>query len=175
MMMICTYVLTPIYIYTHTHIHIRIHIHIRMIITHTPSRPRQCRRLGLPQDGLPRARRARRAPRGVASWGPRPLESKIRKGTNGVSTNVVTANCISFERGTFWVLQLAYFYLPKSARAYLFLQSVEIHYFCSGPISVDPICRQPKDPNRAKPCPQACGDLGARSGRARGSLASKGS
>ena len=46
----------------------------------------------------------------------------------------------------FWVLPLAYFYLPESARAHLFPQSVEIHYFCSGPISVDPIrfVRNPK-------------------------------
>ena len=29
---------------------------------------------------------------------------------------------------------------PKSARVYLFPQSVKIHYFCSGPTSVDPIC-----------------------------------
>ena len=29
------------------------------------------------------------------------------------------------------------------ARAYLSPQSVKIHYFCSGPVSVDPICSQP--------------------------------
>ena len=49
-----------------------------------------------------------------------------------------------FLTGTFWVLTLTYFYLPKSAMAYLFPQSVEIHYFCSGPISVHPICPQPR-------------------------------
>ena len=49
-----------------------------------------------------------------------------------------------FDRGTFWVPPLTYFHLPKSARAYLFPQSVKTHYFCSGPISVDPICPQPK-------------------------------
>ena len=48
-----------------------------------------------------------------------------------------------FLTGTFWVLPLTYFDIPKSARAYLFSQSVKIHYFCSGPISVDPICPQP--------------------------------
>ena len=37
---------------------------------------------------------------------------------------------------------LAYFYIPKSARAYLFPQSVKNHYYCSGPISLDPICPQ---------------------------------
>ena len=45
---------------------------------------------------------------------------------------------VVFDRGTFWVLPLANFYLPKNARAYLFPQCVKIHYFCSGPISVDP-------------------------------------
>ena len=44
-----------------------------------------------------------------------------------------------FDRGTFWVLLSTYLYLPKSARAYRFPQSVKICYFCSGPICVDPI------------------------------------
>ena len=70
-----------------------------------------------------------------------------RKGTSGVSTNGVTANCM-FLIVCFGVLPLAYFYLPKSARAYLFPQSVRIHYFCSGPISVDPICPQPRHHHR---------------------------
>ena len=48
-----------------------------------------------------------------------------------------------FDRGTFWVLPLTYFYLPNSARAYLCPQYVKIHYFCSGPVSVDPIRPQP--------------------------------
>ena len=86
-----------------------------------------------------------------AGWGPPQkdgpwrlsAEEISRKGTNGISTNGVTANFIFFERGTIWVLLLTYFYLPKSARAYLFPHSVKIHYFCSGPISVDPICPQP--------------------------------
>ena len=74
----------------------------------------------------------------------------VRRGTNGVSTNGVTAIFRFFDRGTFWVLPLTYMYLPKSARACLFSQSVKVHYFCSGPISVDPICPQPNripDPN----------------------------
>ena len=33
--------------------------------------------------------------------------------------------------------------LPKSARLYLFTQSVKMMYFCSGLISVDPNCPQP--------------------------------
>ena len=48
-----------------------------------------------------------------------------------------------FDRDLGWVLKLAYFDIPESARGYLFPQSVKIHYFCSGPISVDPICPQP--------------------------------
>ena len=66
-----------------------------------------------------------------------------RKGANGVRANGATANFMFFDRGTLWVLPLTYFYLPKSARAYLFPQSVRNHYFCSGPIRVDPICPQP--------------------------------
>ena len=63
-------------------------------------------------------------------------EERLRKGTNGVSTNGVTANLRLCDRGTFRVLPLAYFYLPKSARASLCPQSVRMHYFCSGPIKV---------------------------------------
>ena len=72
------------------------------------------------------------------------------KGTNGLGTHGVTANFVLFDRGTFWALPCASFYLPKSARAYLFSRSVKIHYLCcSGPISVDPICQQPR--NSASP------------------------
>ena len=51
-------------------------------------------------------------------------------------------NCYDFLTGTFWVLPLTYLYILKSARAYLFPQTVKIHYFCSGPMSVDPMCPQ---------------------------------
>ena len=74
-----------------------------------------------------------------------------RKGTNGVGTDGVTASLQLFDSGTFWVLQLTYFYLPKSARAYLFPEYVKMHYFCSGPMNVDPICPQPNDS-----CASAC-------------------
>ena len=67
------------------------------------------------------------------------MHFNARKGRNGVSTNGVTATFMFFDRVNLWVLPLTYFYLPKSARVYLFPQSVKIHYFCSGPISVDPI------------------------------------
>ena len=70
--------------------------------------------------------------------------STIRKGTTGVRTHGVAANVMVFDRGTFLVLPLTYLYLPKSARAYLFLILSNNCYFCSGPISVDPICPQPK-------------------------------
>ena len=43
------------------------------------------------------------------------------------------------------VLPLTYLYIPKSSSSYLFPQSVKIDYFCSGPISVDPVCPQPND------------------------------
>ena len=47
------------------------------------------------------------------------------------------------DRGTFSLLPLICFYLPKSDRAYLFQQSVKVRYFCSGPIRVDPISPRP--------------------------------
>ena len=47
------------------------------------------------------------------------------------------------RQGLFWVLPLTYFYLPKSARAHLFPQSVKIHEIRSDPISADPSCPFP--------------------------------
>ena len=56
------------------------------------------------------------------------LFNGLRKGTNGVSTNGVTAIYVWTE-GLVWVLPLTYFYIPKSARAYPVPQSVKFHYF----------------------------------------------
>ena len=69
----------------------------------------------------------------------------VRKGPDGVGTHGVDALLPLFgQRDFFRVLPLAYFCLPESARVYSFPQSVTIHYFCSGPISLDPICPQPR-------------------------------
>ena len=59
----------------------------------------------------------------------------LRKGTNGVSTNGVTANFVSVDGGTFWALPLTYVYIPRSARAYLFPQSVKSVTFAAAPLS----------------------------------------
>ena len=67
-----------------------------------------------------------------------------RKGTNGVSAYGVTASFMFFDTGTFCALPLTYSYLFKRARAYLFPQSVKIHYFCICTVSVDLICPQPR-------------------------------
>ena len=69
---------------------------------------------------------------------------RLRKGTNGVGTNGVTTIFKFFDGGTFWVLPLTNFYLPRSARAHPFHSSVKSHYLRSSPIGVDPLCPQPK-------------------------------
>ena len=80
-----------------------------------------------------------------------PLQG-LRRGTNGVGTNGVTAIFI-FDRGTFWVPICQN--LSKSiTSAYLFPQSVKIHYICSGPIRVDPIC--PATKASASSAPSGC-------------------
>ena len=115
---ILIYIHTYIYIHIHIHIHIhiRIHIHIHIHIhTHTIYMCMYVGRLLRPRKGTKW---------GQHFWG--------------------HCKFLIFDRGTFWVLSLAYFYLPKSARAYLVPRSVKVHHFCSGPISVDPICPQPK-------------------------------
>ena len=69
--------------------------------------------------------------------------SITRKGTNGVSTNGVSAN-YSFLTRTFWVITSVHRLLySKKCQGVLFPQSVNKYCFCSGPISVDPICPQP--------------------------------
>ena len=50
--------------------------------------------------------------------------SGARKGTTGVSTNWVTASFMFLDGGTFGALPLTYLYLPKSARAYLFVTNL---------------------------------------------------
>ena len=71
-----------------------------------------------------------------------PSSHAARKGTTGVSTNGVTANVMFlFNRGTFRVLPLTYFYLPKSARAYLFPQSVKFITFAAAPLVLTPFVR----------------------------------
>ena len=45
-----------------------------------------------------------------------------------------------FDGGTFWVLPFVYMFIFTKVPGHTFFpQSVNIHYFCSGPISVDPI------------------------------------
>ena len=88
--------------------------------------------------------------RGSGSWRRHrpvrlPAGPPARKGTDRVGTNGVTAKLMFCDRGTFWVFPLTYFDLPKSAGAYLFSQSIKNDYFCSGPISADPVCPPPSE------------------------------
>ena len=75
---------------------------------------------------------------------------RARQGTNGVSADGVTVNFMFFDRGTFWLLPLTYFYVSKSASAYMFPQSVKIISFCSGSIIADRIGPQPKSSRLAQ-------------------------
>ena len=70
-------------------------------------------------------------------------EGGVRKGTNGVSTIGVTANCMLFDSGTFWV-PICQTLEASINVAYLFHRSVKNTYFCSDLISVYPICPQPR-------------------------------
>ena len=51
---------------------------------------------------------------------------------------------VSFDRGTFGVLPLTYFLSSQKCQGVPFSPICQIHNFCGGPISVDPICPQPK-------------------------------
>ena len=63
--------------------------------------------------------------------------------TNGVSTNGVAANFIFFDGRTFCALPLTYFYLPKSARAYLFPNLSKLVAFAAAPLLLTPFVRNP--------------------------------
>ena len=65
------------------------------------------------------------------------------KGTTGVSTNGVTGFVCLLTEGSFGYSRSPTFTFPK-CQGVPFSPSCQIHYFCSGPISVGPICPQPR-------------------------------
>ena len=54
--------------------------------------------------------------------------------------------CVFFDRGTFQLLSLTYFYLPKSARAYLFPRSVKFITSAAAPVVLTPFVRNQQGP-----------------------------
>ena len=95
-------------------------------------------------DPDPRAtsRPLREVPLEGGGYSRKSRSGKSWKGTNRVSTKLSLQMFMLFDRGTFRVLPLTYFDLPKSARAYLFLQSVEIHIsFAAAPFVSTPFVR----------------------------------
>ena len=65
----------------------------------------------------------------------------------GSASHGVTANFMFHERGTFWVLLLTYFYLPKSAREYLFPDLSNFITFAAAPLVLTPFVRN-QDSNK---------------------------
>ena len=62
--------------------------------------------------------------------------------TNGVSTNGVTAKFRLFDRGTFWVLPLTYFYLPKKVPGRTFFPNLSKYItFAAAPSVLTPFVR----------------------------------
>ena len=115
-------------IHTHIYIYIYIYTHISIYVL-IPA-----------QVGPSLARASMLLPRsvGFAGW---LVADSFRKGTNGVSTNGVTANLMFLDRGSFWGLPLTYFYLPKSARAYLFSNRSKFMTFAAAPLVLTPFVR----------------------------------
>ena len=69
---------------------------------------------------------------GSTFWERRAGAAKLRNGTNEVSTNGVAANFVVFDRD--FLGTPVNCYLPKSARAYLFPQSVKKTTFAAVPL-----------------------------------------
>ena len=70
-----------------------------------------------------------------------PPAAKFGKGQMGSALMGSLQISCFFDRGTFLVLSLTYFYLPESARAYLFPQSVKIITFAAAPLVLTPFAR----------------------------------
>ena len=126
------YIHTYLPTYLHTHIHTYIHTYVRTYIhtyIHTCIHRRGQRLRGggrrLPQDGPLPGRQGRQEVQAEA----------VRKGQMG-SALMRSLQMSCFLTGIFGVLPLTYFDIPRSARAYLFPQSVKNHCFCSGTILV---------------------------------------
>ena len=98
------YIDENIYIYIYIHIHIHIKVRRRhweaelQAMAFRVLEMRSLLRRGLEDKGTP------------GTWNHITQQIGIRRGTNEVSTNGVTTDFISFDRGTFWVLPLAYGY-----------------------------------------------------------------
>ena len=73
--------------------------------------------------------------------GAHPLRD-LGKGRKG-SALLGSLRMICFLSATFWILPLTCFIFPKVPGRIFFPQSVELHCFCRGPISVDSIFPQP--------------------------------
>ena len=69
------------------------------------------------------------------------VRTRFGKGQTGSALMGSLQHFMFFDRGTFWVLLLTYFYLPKSARAYFFSQSVEFITFAAAPLVLTPFVR----------------------------------
>ena len=148
------YIYICIYTYIHTHIYIYIYIYIYVPPRDKVADPQQAlgkgtsgvsteSALSSPVSGSICTRRTDPVRRNCRPRSSRRHAEEARKGTNGVSTKgSLQISC--FSTGTFGVLPLAYFDPPKSARAYLFPQSVKMNDFCSDSVSVDPVCLQPR-------------------------------
>ena len=68
----------------------------------------------------------------------------LGEGQIGLSTDGVTTDIMLFDGGTFWVLPLTYFYLPKSARGYLLSPNLSrLFTFTAAPLVSTPfVCNQ---------------------------------
>ena len=64
--------------------------------------------------------------------------------------------CCFFDRGTFWVLPLTYFYLPQSSRAYLFSNLSKFITFAAAPLVLTPFVRNQRSPTACGPGGRTC-------------------
>ena len=122
-MYVCMYVYTIVYIYI-VYVLYTICIYIYIYTEREGERDVHTKKRLRRSSGSSRTTRKTCDPLWLRPPLPKPrvnaMRASIRKGTNGVGTNGVTANCLFFDRWTYWVLPLIYFCLPKSARAFLF-------------------------------------------------------
>ena len=87
---------------------------------------------------------------GGAGGGRRAHRAGHRKGTNGVSTNGVTANSVFLDRGTFWVLPLTTLVFAKVPGRTFSPNLSKLITFAAAPLVLTPFVRNQKVANDEK-------------------------
>ena len=127
------YIYTYIHAYIHTYTHAYMHAYIHTYVyPEAYNNIQKQRKEGGPFDA------AADEPEGAQE----PEPKVVGQGKNGVSTNGVAAIVYVFDRGTFWGTPVNLLLSSQKCQGVPFSPNLSklMYYFCSGTLSIDPIC-----------------------------------